>query len=617
MGRPQTLHECLPGFGRLVRRFWPYLRKHRPLIAASLLALLASTALRLLEPWPLKFVFDRVIAPKRAHGAFHLAAADALDTSTLLLLSAFAVVAITALRAMAEYLNTVGFAQLGNRVLTEVREDLYRHLQRLSLSYHARARGGDLIVRVVSDVNMLKDVVVTAILPLLANVFIWAGMAGLMIWMQWRLALLALAVLPLFGLAAARTSRRIQETARKQRQREGAMAATAAESIGAIKTVQALCLEERFAADFATRSRQSQKEDVKGRRLSAGLERTVDVLIAVATAIVLWEGARLVRSGLMTAGDLIVFLAYLRRAFNPLQDLAKYTGRLAKGTAAGERIVDLLARAPDVRDLPGALPAPPFHGSVRFENVCFAYDPNPPILSGIDIEIRPRMRVGLVGPSGAGKSTLVNLMLRLHDPARGRVLIDGNDLRSFTLDTLRGQISVVLQETLLFAATVRDNIAQGAWGVTFEQIEAAARLANAHEFISALPEGYGTLIGERGVTLSCGQRQRIAIARAAVRRSPILILDEPTTGLDAESERIVVEALERLAEGATTFLVTHSLHLLAGADLILYLDGGRIAECGTHAELLQVNEKYAAYWHEQAAARERAFRGRPVHALAP
>jgi ATP-binding cassette subfamily B protein len=585
----------------MLAAFWPYIRKQRLLIAGSMLTLLAGIGLRLLEPWPLKFVFDRVIALDRSSTS-GVAFFDKLDTMTLLLASAIGVVVITGLRAVADYFYTVGFALSSNRVLSDVRNDVYCHLQRLSLSFHNKARSGDLIVRVIGDVGMLKDATVTAALPLVANSLVLAGMVGVMFWLHWQLALLVLVTAPLFWLSTVRVGRRVREVSRVQRQREGAMAATAAESIGAIKIVQALSLERWFAADFSSANRRSLKEGVKASRLVARLERTVDVLIAVATALVLWYGARLVLSQSLTPGDLLVFLAYLKTAFRPVRDLAKYTGRLAKATAAGERVLDLLERRPDVHDLPGAVPAPPLDGGVRFDNVTFAYEPGRRVLKEVDFEVQPGQHVALVGPSGIGKSTLVSLILRLYDPVKGRVLIDGRDVRQYTLGSLRSQISVVLQDSVLFAASVWNNIAHGAADATREEIEAAARLANAHGFIETLPQGYDTVLGERGVTLSHGERQRLALARAAVRKAPILILDEPTTGLDEENERAVVEALERLADGRTTFLITHDLTLASRADLILYLEGGRLLERGSHAELLGAGNRYAALYQLQVAS---------------
>ncbi|TMQ34779.1 MAG: ABC transporter ATP-binding protein [Planctomycetota bacterium] len=599
--RRRTLQQSLPSLRRIVTRFWPYIRKERWLLAGSLLALVAEVALRALEPWPLKVVFDWLLGGKRAGHSLTFANAEGVEPAVLLTLCALAIVVIRGLRALADYGNTVGFSLAGSRVLSQVRSEVYRHLQRLSLAFHDRARSGDLILRVMSDTAMLKDVAVTAALPLLANLLIVLSMVGVMFWLNWRLALLALTILPVFWLWTATFTRRIQQTARNQRQRESAMASTAAEAIGAMKLVQALSLEPLFAGSFFKRNQEGQKEDVRGARLTAGLERAVGFLTAVSTALVVWYGARLVLRQELTPGELLVFLTYLRNTFHPVQDFAKYTGRLAKASAAGERVIDLLEQTPAVRDLPGAVPAPAFRGAIRFENVSFAYEPDRRVLEEVEFAVDPGQHVALVGPSGIGKSTLASLLLRLYDPGQGRVLIDGRDIRDYTLASLRAQISVVLQDTLLFAATVRDNIAYGAPSATAADVEAAARLANAHDFIQALPKGYDTVLGERGVTLSGGQRQRLAIARAAVRKAPILLLDEPATGLDEENERAVLDALTRLAQERTTFFITHDLRVAAGADLVIYLERRRVLERGTHLDLLRAGGRYAALYRLQSA----------------
>jgi len=594
MSKPPPLQQSLPGLWRILKYFWPHARQHRTLIAGSLAALFAEVGLRLLEPWPIKFVFDQVIGSSLATSKPPPAFLASFDTMTVLTLAAVAVVVFTAMRALAAYWQTIGFAMVGNRALAKVRAQLYRHVQYLSLSFHTRARTGDLVVRMMGDVAMLQDVAVTAFLPLVAKMLIVAGMIGLMLFLNWKLALIAAAVLPLFWLRSISLGKKIREVARKQRKQEGAMAASFTESIGAIKTVQALSLEDQFARAFTEVSEKNLKQDVKGKRLSASLERSLDVIIALATALVLWFGARLVLAGEISAGDLYLFIAYLKSAYRPVQDFAKYAGRLGKASAAGERVIDLLERVPDVRDLPGAVRAPAFRGAVKFDNASFAYEQGQPLLEGIQLDVKPGQHIALVGPSGGGKSTLLSLVLRLYDPVQGAVQIDGRDIREFTLESLRAQISVVLQDNVLFAASVRENIACAAPGANLELVQAAAKLANAHEFISALPQGYETILGERGVTLSHGQRQRLAIARAAIRQAPILILDEPTTGLDRKNEREVLEALERLYQARTTFLITHDLRQAASADLVLYLEGGKIVERGTPAELLRLNGRFAA-----------------------
>ena len=602
--KPDSFPKTLPGLWRILAYFWPHVRPYRGLICGSLLALFAEVGFRLLEPWPLKFVFDQIIGSSSRRRWGRLPGTESMDSMTLLALAAIAVVLITGLRALASYWQTIGFAQIGNRALTKVRNQLYRHVQYLSLSFHTKAKTGDLVVRMMNDVGMLQDVAVTALFPLLAKLLIVAGMIGLMFWMRWELALIAIGVFPLFWLRSIHIGRRIREVAKRQRRREGAMAATFAESIHAIKTVQALSLEENFARAFSTQSDKSLKQDVRGKRLAAALERSLDVLIAVATALVLWYGTRLVLRKEITPGALLVFLAYLKSAYRPVQDFAKYTGRLAKASAAGERVIDLLERVPDVRDLPGAIRAPAFAGHIQFDNVSFSYERGQNVLEKVQLEIQPGQQVALVGPSGGGKSTLVSLILRLYDPVQGSVRIDGHDVREFTLESLRSQISVVLQDNVLFAATVRENIGCAAANTSAEQIEAAARLANAHEFICHLPQSYETILGERGVTLSQGQRQRLAIARAAIRSAPILILDEPTTGLDKKNEGAVLDALARLLSERTTFLITHDLSQAVGADVILYLENGQIVEHGTHEELMHKRGRYAAMYRLRSGDRK-------------
>lgn len=587
----------------LARRFAPYLKPQGPLIAGGSLALFAEIALRLLEPWPLKLLVDYVLVPRAGTLPANLAL---LDPTILAAFAALLVLIVAGGRAIFAYLSTVALALAGNHVLTEVRGDLYRHIQRLSLSYHSQARSGDLINRLTGDIGRLQEVAVTAALPLAANVFTLVGMLLVMLWMNVQLALLALLVVPIFILTMKRMGRQIQHVAREERKREGALAASAAETLGAIKVVQALGLEPLLERAFAHQNRKSLSEGVRGRRLAAGLERSIDGLVALGTALVLWYGATLVLNGTILLGDLLVFSAYLKSAFKPMRDLAKYTGRIAKASASADRIFEVFDTTPEVRDLPGATPAPDLRGAIRFEGVSFAYVSGAPVLRDLWLTIAPGERVALVGPSGGGKSTIANLLLRFYEPIAGRMLLDEHDARAYTLASLRRQIAVVLQESVLFATSVRENIAYGAPGVTDEEIVAAARLANAHDFIMQLPQGYATILGERGATLSGGQRQRIAIARAAVRRAPIVILDEPTTGLDQVNERAVSEALERLTANRTTFLIAHDLRTIEHVDRILYLEHGKVTEQGSHAELLAAGGKYAALYQIQLAERRHA-----------
>lgn len=602
--RPKSIKAALPGIGRILHKFAPEIRKQKALISLSFVALLLETVARVLEPWPLKFIFDDIILTGFRTDTVGIPFLATLDPLLVLTLLSLAIVGIAGIRGMSAYASTVGMSLAATHVIADIRGRLYTHLQRLSLSFHSKAKTGDLITRVTYDIERLREATVTAALPLLTNSLSVIGMLGVMFWMNWELALIAALVLPLFLLSATRMTRQIQGVARLQRRREGEMAATAAEAIGAIKVVQVLSLQTMLENTFSRQNKKSLQDGAKAQQLAAGLERTVEMLVAIATAMVLWRGVQLVAQQTVTPGDLLVFVNYLKLAFKPMRQLAKYTSQISKATASGERIIDLLDTVPEVQDARGAIEAPLFQGAIQFDNVSFAYEPGQWALRHLTLTIQPGQQVALVGPSGGGKSSLASLLLRLYDPLEGRILIDGHDLREYKVDSLRRQISVVLQDSVLFAVSVRDNIAYGSLGASAKDVEWAARLANAHDFIMALPQGYNTVLGERGATLSGGQRQRIAIARAAIRQSPIIILDEPTTGLDQQNEYEVNEALDRLTHGRTTFTISHNLRAVEAADLILYLEKGKIIEQGTHAELMKLGDRYANLYNLQETSED-------------
>ena len=598
---PKNFQQAVPSMRRILGQFWPQIRKQSSLLTVAGVGLVAEIFARLIAPWPLKLIFDYILLPDAHNAELDWPLLRDVSPGLLLVILAIAIVVTAALRATSAYVSLVGLSLAASRIITEVRAMLYAHLQRLSLSFHYQAKGGDLITRITSDIDRLRDVTVTATLPLMINMLTLVSMVGVMFWLDWELALIAMAVMPLFTLSSLKLTKRIQKVARQQRKRESAMAATAAEAIGAIKVVQALSLEGRLEEMFASDNRQSLEESARTQQLSAGLQRSAEILVAVSTALVLWRGVVLVQQGMATPGDLIVFTTYLKAAFKPARQLAKQMAQISKAMASGERIVDLLDVVPDIRNKRGAIVAHPFRGDVSVRNVSFAYDPKKTILDGVSFEAKAGQRIALVGPSGSGKSTLVSLLLRLYDPLAGQVCIDGYDIRDYKLDSLRGQISIVLQDSVLFGATIRDNIAYGAIDATDKDIIRAAKLANAHDFIMDLPQGYDTLMSERGSTLSGGQRQRIAIARAAVRKAPIVILDEPTVGLDNKSEHAVNAALARLTQNSTTFLITHDLRASKDFDQILYIANGQLLEQGTHSELMRLGQHYAALYQMQAA----------------
>jgi len=593
MARPNRLSESLPSLGRLLRRFRPQLNEQRWVVSGSFAAIFAEVAFRLIEPWPLGIVLDYVLEIDTGTRATGSEILSVLGRDTIVWLAPVLLVLVIAARAGSAYLSAVGFAIVGNRIVIAARVALYERLQKLSLAFHRKARSGDLILRVVGDVGMVREVVVTALLPMIGNLLILTGMVAVMAWMNWKLALVAACTAPLFWLSNVRLGRRIRHVARKQRSREGSLATQAAEMLGAIEVVQALSLEDELATGFVQQSAGSLREGVQARRLSARLERTVDVITGLATALVLFVGARIVLSGGLTPGELVVFLSYLKSGFRPVRNFAKYTARLSKASAAADRVLEVLDREPEVSQRSDAVEARPFDGAIRFQHADFVYGEQK-VLEGIDFAIGVAERVAIVGASGVGKSTLAAAIPRLHDPENGCVLIDGKDIRDFTLKSLRSQVVVLLQESVLFASSVGENIGLGAAGADREAIEAAARLANAHEFISKLPEGYDTAVGERGETLSAGQRQRIAIARAALGTAPIVILDEPLAGLDEENACAVRQALDRLCENRTSILITHDLDHAADCDRIVVLEDRRIAEIGTPSQLTGPGGRYAA-----------------------
>lgn len=610
---------------KVAHRFKDYIRPERWLIAGSLLALLTGTFARLLKPLPLAFAVDHILASAVKHvdkvddgianDAGWKAQFDnifgiplhAADNQYLLLGCAAAVILIALLMAACSYFSTVGLSLAGSRILAKVRSDLFAHLLGLSLRFHSKAKSGDLTMRLVSDVGMLREAVVTALMPMLANIFVLAGMLGVMFYLDWKLTLLAAASLPLLWFTTRRSGRRIHEVSREQRKKEGGLASKASEYIASVRTIQSLSLEQETIRSFEGNNSKSRTQEVKSKKLAAGLERRVDILVAAVTASVLFFGANAVLDKLMSPGELIVFMSYLNNSFRPVREYAKYTARLSKALAAGERITDLMDKRPDIADRPGAKTLSGIRGDIHFDRVRFSYrDPGQEetaILKNVDFTVRAGESVAIVGPSGSGKTTLTSLLLRLYEPGGGAVRIDGGDIRDYTVASVRKQIAVVPQDNLLFGLSIRDNIALGALHnqgeVTDAEIMAAAKLANAHDFISRMPEGYDTVLSERGGSLSGGQRQRIAIARAAVSRNAVLVLDEPTVGLDRESESHVIAALHNLMQSRTTIVITHDLAFAATTDRIVFLEKGVIVEQGSHEELLAADGQYAGWWKMQ------------------
>ncbi len=595
--RPGLWRQAVHHFGHHIRPFWKLL-----LLGWVCVAIVAG--MQLLKPWPLKLVFDAILMPVSGVWIFQSFPQLESEPQLLLALIALSTVAIALLIGIFGFGHNYIFKSVGQRVLAAIRRSLYHHIQRLSHSFYDQNHSGDLLVRLTGDIRTLREVLVSSLASVTERGLFMVGMLLVMLWMDWRLTLVAMLVIPPLALCARAISVRIRKATHRQRGREGELANTFNERLGAIKLVQAFTREAFEDERYSRYEQQNLEAGLEAARLEAHLSRLVGVVLAVGTCAVIWYGVIRVQAGFLSAGDLLVFAAYLKSMNKPVQKIAETTGKLANVSACAERIMHVMEIEPDVRDEVFALPAPKLRGEVRFEKVSFGYGRGDRVLDEVSFTILPGEHVAVVGASGAGKSTLANLLLRFYDPSAGAVRVDGCDIRSYTLGSLRDQIAVVLQEGVLFAGTVRENIAYGRLDASDDEIFEAAEIADAREFVEQLPDGFDTLVGERGKSLSGGQRQRLAIARAVIRNAPILILDEPLTGLDVRSRTLVRAALDRLQAGRSTLHITHDFASTAAADRVLMFDQGRLVAAGSHADLLAENPAYQKLWNMSDAGGE-------------
>ncbi len=550
------------------------------LMAGGMTALLAEVIFRVLEPWPTKFVIDAVT---RSLGA-DLAGTGPPASLPLLVACGAALLVIVALRAFTNYLATLAFALVGSRIASRLRSRVFDHVQSLSYVYYSKARSGDIVQRLVGDVGKLQDVAVTAGLPLLANVLTLVVMSGVMLWLDPLLSLVVFVAGLLYFLFSRTSTGAITNAARRTRKGEGNLANIAQESLSSLRIVQMYGLESHVARTFSGNNERSLKDGVQAKRLAAGLERKTDVIVGLATAVILVAGGWRVATQVMTPGDLVIYLTYLKTAMKPLRDMAKYTGRIASAAASGERVADLLDVVPEISDRPGARALDRVSGELALRDVTLGYGQQD-ILKGMSLTVGAGENIAIVGPSGSGKSTLSLALCRLIEPRGGRIELDGHDLRDLTLSSLRSHIALVPQEAVLFSETVRNNIRFGRPEASDSDVEWAAQQASAHDFIRQLPDGYDTVLGERGGTLSGGQRQRIAIARAILRDSEIVVLDEVTTGLDPHSANEVLAALTGLTTGRTTVSITHDAAVACRAERVVWIEDGEILLDGPPGEL--------------------------------
>jgi ATP-binding cassette, subfamily B, bacterial len=563
----------------MARHFLPHVKKQSKRLGFSLAAGIGYILCGMLEPWPLKMIFDNVFWGEPLPALASPFLSNFQDRPLLLLnILIGSIILIAIVRGVFYYWQQLLTSRAGQQTVTAVRLDLYRHLQSLSFSFHDRRRTGDMLARLTTDIRILRDILISLPLTVTSELLLMAGMLTVMALMDWQLTAIALTAIPMLAVLIKKYRFPMKEAIRVQREREGHLTSLASETLGAIKVVQGFHQETYEVNRFSSQNTNSLKSGLKATRLEAKLKWASELAVATVTAVVIGVAGHRVISGLLTPGDLLVFTFYLRMFNRPLRRVSRMTEQMARGTASGERILDLLNLQPEITNSPGAVEAPPFHGRIEYENVSLHYKRLKPVVETVSFTIEAGERVGLVGHTGSGKTSVASLLPRFYDPSAGCVKIDGMDIRSFTLESLRKQIAFVFQEPVLFAATIEENIAYGKPGAGLEEVVDAAKKVRIHEMILSLPDGYETVIGERGGTLSGGQRQCVSIARAMIKDAPIVILDEPTSGLDTHSAHFVMQALKELMKNRTVIVISHRGEALEDMDHIITMNQGRLVE---------------------------------------
>lgn len=594
--------------GKVIRFFWPFVRKQRVrLILGFLCAVFLSFAM-LTRPWPLKLIFDYVLfkqtVPSDGFLGWFLSGKD----QTVILISSIIVFLVAILlEGFFTYRQMIFLASAGQRIVFSIRRNLFAHIQNLSLKFHDRKPSGELITNLTGDINLLRDMLVDSLMIIATQSIVLIGMLVVMFLVDAMLAMVALLILPALSIVTFRFSGNIRKTAKRQRIHEGKIASTASEAIHAIRVIQTFGRSGYHNDIFKKQNAGSLKYGLRTKRLEANLSRIVEFLVGVGICCVLGFGAYRARMGIITPGDLIVFMSYVTSFYRPLRRLSRVTARLSKAVACGDRVMDVLSVKDEIRSKPGAIMPKRLRGDIKFDNVTYKYDKGRSTLKNISFDIEAGQFVGIVGPSGAGKSTLLSLILRLYDPNRGKIYIDEKNITGYDVESLREKFGVILPEPLLFKTTIAENIAYGKPGAEMSEIEEAASDANIHDFITKLPNGYQTEVGETGTTLSAGQRQRIAIARAFIKGFNILLLDEPLSRLDAISFDQVRSTLKKLRKKRTTFYTAHYLHEIKDADKILVLYRGKLIAQGTHEELRE-----SCSWYRKAYKLQRSRKHKTV-----
>lgn len=566
---------------KLITMFGPYVKKYQAPAILSLVLMVVFTILNVINPWLISLAIDNFITRH--------------DLGGLAVLSVIFLVVNIAMW-QAQYWQVWTMSWVGQQILYLLSSDMFTHLQRLSLSFYDHTQIGRVMSRLQSDIDVLEAMLSSGLLSMLGSVIALVGIVAIMLWMNWLLALLTFVVLPIMVIIAAFWQRFAQQSFRRTRASISLVNSTLQENISGMRVIQSLVREERNLAEFDDLNAYNRDTNLESSRIAALILPLVEVVAALATAMTVIYGGYLVSQGQLQVGVLVAFILYINRFFDPIRDLSQQYTQLQRSGVAAERIAQILNMKVELQDKPHALELPPVKGDVEFRDVVFGYNPQHPVLKGLNWHIHAGQTVAIVGPTGAGKSTIISLLTRFYDIQSGAILIDGYDLRDVTQKSLRVQVGLVPQEPFLFTGTIADNIRYGRLEATDEEITEAAKVVGAHDLIIQLPDGYQTLIRERGRNLSMGQRQLISFARALLADPRILILDEATANIDTVTEAIVQQGLRKLLHGRTAFVIAHRLSTIKDADCIVVLQDGQIAEQGTHSELLQREGVYASLY---------------------